>query len=177
MTPTDRLKQLHAMNRLDVMRVQNAITDLLLTHPELAEDEILRADTIEGATEAFEFLGRLVRLIGAAKILELGTASYIAELQSRKARFERRQEALRGLVLTVMNSAQLTKAELPEATLSVRQAPRKVIIVDEMEIPDEYLRIVSAPDKLKIKEALVNNQDVPGAMLSNAEPVLAIHTK
>jgi hypothetical protein len=179
MTPSQRLKQLHALGRLDVQIIQDQIKQLLFTQPELelAEDEILRADMIEGETDAFEFLGKLVRLVGDAKTLELGIETYIAELRARKDRFERRQMTLRMLIFKVMEIAQLTKAELPEATLSVRQAPRKVIIVDEMEIPDEYLRIVSAPDKLKIKEALVNNQDVPGAMLSNAEPVLAIHTK
>jgi hypothetical protein len=177
MTPSQRLKELHAISRLDPIFVQNAISELLLKHPDLLEDEILRADVIEGETDAFDFIAQVVREIGGAKILELGSAAYIAELQSRKARFERRQDALRELLLKVMQSAQLSKVELAEATVSVRQGPAKVMIVDETQIPEDYLRIVSTPDKIKIREALVANEPVPGAMLSNREPVLAIHSK
>jgi|SRR5215472_11917694 len=177
MKPSERLKQLNMIGRLDVVLMQQAITELLLAHPELEEDEVLRADTIEGETETFTLLSKLVRLVGQAKVLELGTAAYIAELQSRKARFERRQDALRGLVLKLMNTAELTKMELPEATLSIRAGTPKVVIVDETQIPEEYCRVKIEPDKIKIKAALITTGSVPGAMLSNAEPVLAILTK
>lgn len=177
MKPSDRLKQLHAIGRLDVQTVQAHIAELLAAHPELEEDEILRADMIQGETDAFEILADLVRLVADSKVMELGTDLYLAELRSRRDRFERRGEALRELILKVMNTAQLKKAELPEATLSIRQGSQKVVIVDEAEIPPDYLRVKTEPDKTKIKAVLAMRMHVPGCALSNAEPVLAIHVK
>jgi Gp157 protein len=126
--------------QLDLKYIQDEITALLLAHPELEEDEVLRADSIEGETGAFEFLSRIVRLIGAAQAIASGTAGYIAELQERKARLERREMALRKLIFKVMNAAALKKAELPECTLSIRAGIPKVVIVNEHEIPDDFMR-------------------------------------
>ncbi len=164
------------MMRLDVKYIQDQITALLLAHPELVEDEVLRADSIEGETRAFEFLSRIVRLIGTTQATASGTAEYIGQLQERKARLERREHALRKLILRVMQTAELTKAELSEATLSVRSGQPKVVIVNEHEIPDDYMRVRKEPDKTKIKAALSAHEHVNGCVLSNAEPTLAIRT-
>lgn len=161
----------------NLKRAQDEITALLLAHPELDEDEVLRADSIEGETTAFEFLSKIVRLIGATQAIATGTAEYIGELNERKARLERREMALRSLIFKVMNTVELRKAELPEATLSVRNGTPKVVIVNEHEIPVEFFRIKKEPDKSRIKAALVAHEHVPGAALSNAEPTLAILTK
>jgi hypothetical protein len=165
------------MRTLDLKYIQDEITQLLLAHPELEEDDVLRADTIEGQTGAFEFLSGIVRKIGATQATAGGTADYIGELQERKARLERREHALRSLIFKVMNTAELKKAELPEATLSIRNGSPKVVIVNEREIPGEFMRIKKEPDKTLIKAALAAHEHVPGAALSNAEPTLAILTK
>ena len=39
------------------------------------------------------------------------------------------------------------------------------------------MRIKKEPDKLRIKAAISAHEHVPGAMMSNPEPVLAIHSK
>ncbi len=165
------------MMRLDFKQTQDQITALLLAQPELEEDDVLRADSIEGETRAFEFLSRIVRLVGSTQAIISGTTNYISELQERKARLERREHALRSLIFKVMNAAGLKKAELPEATLSIRTGQPKVLIINEKEIPDEFMRIKKEPDKARIKAALSSNQNVPGAALSNVEPVMAILTK
>lgn len=165
------------MKTLDAKYVQDEITALLLAHPELAEDEVLRADSIEGETGAFEFLSSLVRKIDGTKALASGTAYYIEELRGRKARLDRRENALRDLIMKVMNTADLRKAELPEATLSIRSNQPKVLIINDAEIPDEFMRIKKEPDKLRIKAAMMAHENVPGCVLSNAEPSLAILVK
>src|SRR5215469_17181366 len=167
----------HDTRRLDPKATVDEITALLLANPELDEDEVLRADMIEGETGAFEFLSAIVRKIGATQAIAAGTAEYIGELQERKARLERREHSLRGLIQKVMNSAELKKAELPEATVSIKAGVPKVVIINEAEIPREFLRIKTEPDKTKIKAAIQAHEDVPGAALSNSEPVLAIHVK
>ena len=165
------------MKNLDAKAVQGEITALLLSYPELSDDEVLREDMIEGQTSTFEFLSGIVRKIGSTKALAGGTADYIGELQERKARLERREHALRSLISKVMNTAELRKAELPEATISISAGRPKVVIVNEQEIPKDFLRIKTEPDKTRIGAALAAHEHVPGCALSNAEPVLRILVK
>ena len=165
------------MKNLELKYIQDEITALLLAHPELDEDQVLREDMIEGSTAAFEFLSQITRKIGATQAIASGTADYIGELQERKQRLERREYALRALIFKVMNTAEIKKAELPEATLSIRGGVPKVVIINEHEIPSEFMRIKREPDKSLIKAALIAGNTMPGAALSNSEPVLSIRTK
>ncbi|HEX8836770.1 MAG TPA: siphovirus Gp157 family protein [Candidatus Acidoferrum sp.] len=163
--------------RLDPAFVQQEIINLLIACPELQEDEVLRSDMVEGSTEAHAFLSEVVRRIQAAQATQLGIATYLSELRERRDRMERREEALRGLAFKVMQTAQLSKAELPEATLSIRQGPRKVIVINEAEIPESCIRIIREPNKAEIRTLLMGGAAVPGCVLSNAEPVLAVRVK
>lgn len=157
--------------------IQQEIANLLLLYPELQEDDQLRADMIEAETGAMDFLSMIVRSIGDNTALASGTADYIKELSERYARIERRIGAMRALAFNIMAKADLRKAELPEATLSVHNGTPKVIVTDEAAIPESYTRVVRSPDKTAIKDALVRGDEVPGAVLSNSEPTLAIRIK
>ena len=163
--------------RLDPALIKQQIGNLLISFPELAEDEVLRTDMVEGETEAFEFLTRLVRMIDDARALSDGTDQRLKDLQARRDRFDRRIEAYRGLAFKIMQAADLKKAELPEATLSIRTGTQKVVIVDEAAIPDFLCKTVRKPDMAKIKEELANNTSIAGAMLSNGEPSIIIRVK
>ena len=162
---------------LDLLAVRNAITSLLAANPELADDEVLRADMIEGQTNAFEYLSRLVRAIGASEALDDGLAAYITELKERRSRLERRVHSLKTLIYKVMSAAGLSRAELPEATVFIRRGVKRVIVTEEEMIPREYLRIKTEVNKTKIKEAIAAGDTVPGAVLSNAEDMLVINVK
>jgi len=163
--------------RLDPAFVVAEITNLLLANPELEEDEVLRADMVEGSTGAHELISELVRRVGAAQVVAVGVDSYIRDLKERRDRMERREEGLRGLILKLMQHAGLSKVELPEATVFQRAGQRRVIITAELEIPDNFVRIKREPDKLAIRTELQRGGDVPGCVLSNAEPSLTIKTK
>lgn len=163
--------------RLDPQIIQQQIAGLLIEYPELAEDEILYADMIEGATDAFEFLTEIVRRIEDTKALSDGTAERIRELTERKARFDRRTEGWRAMAFKVMNTADMKKVELPTATLSIRNGAPQVVIHDSTSLPADCLRIKTEPDKTAIKEKLKAGGAVPGAYLSNSEPTLSILVK
>lgn len=156
--------------------VRQEIARLMLTYPELSEDEVLRADMIEGATNVHEFLSYVVRRIGERQALASGIADYAKDIGERKARVERSVEALRELSFKIMNDAKLRKIELPEATLSVRAVPPKVIITDEENLPDIACKFKREPDKTKIKELLATGT-VPGAEMSNGSETLSIRIK
>ena len=158
--------------------VHGEIQALLAAHPELAEDDVLRADMIEGSTQAFDLLRHFVRLIQDAQALADATGQTIGELEDRKLRFQQREQVLRTFIKRLMNTADLTKAELPEATLSIRPGQQSVIITDEKAIPSEFMRHPKPePKRTELKAAMKAGEHVPGAMLSNAEPMLQIRVK
>ena len=160
----------------NVAQVQAEISGLLAAHPELLEDEVLREDMVQGSTSAFELLSELVRKIGATQAIASGTSEWIGQLQERKARLERREHALRGFIMKIMQTAELKRAELAEATLSIRQGTPKVVIYNENEITPEFIRTTTVPDKQKIRAALLAKEFVPGCSLDNAGPQLQIRT-
>jgi hypothetical protein len=155
----------------------HAINNLLVTNPELEEDEQLRADMIEGETDAHEFLRVVERKRQEASALAGALASNIAELEERQKRFERREQAMRRLAFKVMEAADLKKIELAEATLSMRNGSRKVVISDDTAIPDSLCRIRKEPDRTAIKAMLESGAEVPGCVLSNGEPTISIRTR
>jgi Siphovirus Gp157 len=161
----------------EIFIVRQQIEALLAQYPELAEDEVLRADMFEGETDLTGILRDLEAQRQHADALEDAIGETIKQLTMRCGRFQRRQDALRAMMLALLQTAQLRKVELPEATLSIRSAPARVIIHDEAELPEVYWRIKREPDKVKIKEALVTAAVVPGASLSNSPDTLAIRVK
>lgn len=164
--------------RLDPALIALQVSNLVLQHPELAEDAILRADMVEGETEAFDFLTLIVRAIEDAKALQAGTAERLEELKARKDRFGRRIEGLRELAFKIMQAADLAKAELPEATLSLRAGTQQLVgDADPKQLPDSLCKISRDLDRTKIKDALKTGQTVPGFELSNASPSLTIRIK
>jgi len=164
------------MTRLDPQVIRQQIANLLLQWPELAEDDVLRADMIEGETDAIDFLRQVERKRQEAACMAGAIASNIAEQGLRQARYVRREQVMRELEFKVLQAADLKKAELPEATLSVRAGVPKVIVTDEVALPEQLFRVTRSPDKAAIKEWLAKGP-VPGAEMSNSEPVLSIRTK
>lgn len=157
--------------------IRDEIIALLLAHPELDEDEILRADMIEGSTSAHEFVSILLRKIGATQALTEGTRAYVAELRERVERLERREQALRQLIRKVLEAANLPRMDRPEATVSMKAGVPRTLITSEVDLPIEFWRIRRDPDLTKIKVALKDGVHVPGAVLSNPEMVLSIRVK
>jgi len=161
---------------LDPLVVQQQISNLLLQVPELAEDDVLRADMIEAETEAHDLLRQLETIRRKATTMAAGIANTIVELEARLHRFERREESMRRIIFRIMELAHLRKVELPECTLFITAGQPKVLITDEAIIPDILCRISRTPDKARIKQMLKDGKEVRGATLSNSESHLTIRT-
>lgn len=157
----------------DVTLLEREFADLLAAYPELAEDETLRADTIEGETNAYRILGRLVNIERDADSMSKAIAERARDLASRKARMDRRKEAMRSLMFRLMKAGGLSKVPLPEATVSITKKAATVEIVDEDALPDNVVRIVRQPDKAAIKEALAVGM-VPGARMGEAGETITV---
>ncbi|WP_019999036.1 siphovirus Gp157 family protein [Aureimonas ureilytica] len=149
----------------DVTVLEREFADLIAAFPELAEDEGLRADTIEGETNAHRVLSRIVAIERDADSMSKAIAERKKDLDARKARQDRRKEAMRSLLFRLLKASDLPKVTLPEATVSIGKKAATVEIIDETAIPKRFMRVKSEPDRAAIKEALDAGKSVKGAQL------------
>lgn len=158
----------------DVANLLAEVDSLLKAFPELADDDALRADMLEGSTSAFDVLTRLVNIERDADSMAKAVANRIVELSARTARAEKRKEAMRVIMLRIMRGAGLSKASLVEATVSVGKGRDSVEIVDEEALPKAFVKVVKTPDKTAIKAALDAGKKVRGAAIKTGEDVLTV---
>jgi hypothetical protein len=165
------------MARFDARQLQQDIANLYLQFPELkGDDEMLKVDTLEGATNLKEFLSAVLDGYGKAQEGVVGSKARLDDIKARHTRYEMRVDFLRGMMMKILSAADIRKIELPEATLSIKNGVPKVIGDPDM-VPDEFCRITRSPDKEKIKTALLNGQSIDGWTLSNGEPSLAVYPR
>jgi Siphovirus Gp157 len=154
------------------------IAALLRDYPELENDEFLRADMIEGATDIDDVLTQIHRMVADAMALRDGTRARLEELSLRQSRMQKRIDFGRDLIVKVLEEANIRKIELPEATLSLRNNPQQLIgDPDPNTLPDELVKITRTVDKKKVREALERGEPVDGCALSNAPPSLLVKVK
>lgn len=150
------------------------INALMNTFPDLADDEEMRADVLEGETEIDEVLTRIIGHIQAAELNDELTAKLAQKYTARRKQFQRRSDFFRALVLRIMTMADLRKKVLPAGTISVRNLIKKAIINDEEKLPDAYIKITKTPDRAKITNALNDGDEVDGASLSNGGETISL---
>lgn len=148
----------------DVLR---EITYLLEGFPQLADDEELLRDTLEGSTDFNEVMDKLLGMMRESETLAEAVSARVGKLRERQTRLTHRAQFYRGLMHRLLEKTGLKSVALPEAKISVVNAPDKVIITDEAAIPDAFMRITKEPNKAAIKTALKNGEYVSGATLSN----------
>lgn len=165
------------MNPQLVFRVVREISDLIAVYPELEEDETLRADTLEGATDINAILGKLVQEREAAYGMADGIKVPVDDLRQRKARLERRGDGYGEAIEKIMNAAGLSKVTLPNATLSITNAAPPVTISDEAAIPDRFIRTKREIDKTAINAAVKAGEEIPGVVIGNASTRLTVRVK
>jgi hypothetical protein len=144
-----------------------------LDHDEAALDELL------GAAEADveEVLARLLRAARDAKAMAEASAGLIEDMQARKSRFQRRNEAFRATAFAILDALGRSKIELPDLTASIRAGQPSVQIVSEDEIPDIYCEMVRKIDRQTIASVLKSGGEVPGATLTNSLPTLSLRVR
>lgn len=157
--------------------LKKQIDALLLEYPELQDDADFRHDVFEGQTSIDYVLSKLVDAARDAETMAEAIKTRKMELGDRQARFQRKDEAARKLILSVMERAELPKIQLTEATLSMRHLPPSPIVTDETALPDNCVRIERKPDMNAIKAEIEGGREVQGVAMSNGRPSLTIRTK
>lgn len=163
---------------LDPRAVRQQIENLKVLYPDLAEDDEAWQMSLDSETNLNDFLTEIVRRIEDNKALAIGTKDRFEELKARKERFEHRIEYLRELLFKVMQTAELAKIELPEASLSLRAGQQQLIgDADPETLPDALCKVSRDLNRTAIKDALKAGRTVPGFQLSNSPPSLSIRVK
>lgn len=140
-------------------------------------DEQTLKDTLEAV--GGEFNDKAVSIIKLAENLSGDTSVIDAEikrLQARKSAIANKQKQLREYLIYNMQESGITKVECPLFTASLRKGVEKVVIDNEMLIPDEYaqIEVVTKVNKAEIKKQLRSGVEIPGARLERGETTLLI---
>jgi hypothetical protein len=160
----------------DALRLE--IESLIRQFPEIAEDEILRADMLDGETDIADVMTHLIRVDRDSKAMKDATKAQLDELKERGERFMTRAAATRALMMAILNAASLRKWELPEATIYLRANPQQIVgEPDADKLPDDLVKIERKPDKKKIRDALLAGTAIEGLALSNSPPSVVVTVK
>lgn len=167
------------LNRIDIAAsvVRSRIDALVRTYPELQEDAEALAGALEGETDLHEVAERILDAELESVVISNAIRARSADLNERRGRFDRRVDALRALLKSLMDAAGIDKLMLPEATISVRKGTDSAFITDEEAVPSQLCKVTRTPDRAAIKERLKAGEEIPGAMLLRGEPTLSIRTK
>lgn len=142
--------------------------------PDLELDEQLKLSTFEGETQ----LNEIVSLLLAENEDDQGDIAKVKEqIEARReriARFERRIDSRRDAIISLMDTAQLTKLPLPEATVSVRTLGPRAKVIDEDAVPEHLCKTIYKPDMGLIREALECGEAVPGVVMTNGSASLTV---
>jgi hypothetical protein len=167
---------MHPLFSLESSKYQQLRERLLANFPTADEETLL--DTLEGITNLHEMIAAVVRSALVDEALQSGLRLRVDEMRQRLARLEYRGVKKRQLALEAMNKVGLSKLEQPDFTASARAGSPALIIVTEDRIPDTYwLPQPPKLDRQTILGELKRGGEIPGAQLSNPQPVLMVRTK
>ncbi len=168
------------------------------------DDDELFADMIEGETDLFEIIDRLVARRAENMALAAGAAQHIETMRGRRERFEKLAEQDRTLITQAMVIAELPSVRRPVATLSLSARAAKLVIDDEAAIPSGFWKAGDPKlDRIALAEAVkayaaaraeaiaalpedpgardaaiaVLPSEIPGAHLEAAPPSLTIRER
>ena len=151
--------------------------DLLAYDSDLIDDELALTDTLDGLADAGDFIAFWARKAREDEAMADALSDMIGDMDTRRGRLRARAIKQRDLALCLMDSIGEKKIVRPDLTISVNAGRQKVVITDENQIPDRYVRIKREPNKTAILEALENGSPVLGAALGNRTSTLTIRTK
>ncbi len=153
------------------------LSDRLKAHYGEIDDETLR-DTLEGISHLPDVIKEVVRSSLEDESLVAALKVRLEEMQARLDRFKTRAEKKRELVCWAMGHAGFDRLQAEDFSVSLRQGAQRLEIVDEAQIPSEYL--VPLPprlDRTLLLSKLKRGSSVPGAILGYGQPHIAVRVR
>ena len=151
-----------------------AINRLLADNPELADDPILRADMIEGETDALAIVEKLAKAIAQRQSYADSDRATAQEFAEVARRHEAAADRMRGVILDLMLAADMSKLRLPSGGLvSIGQSKPSPIVQDAAQVPEQ---LCTVSPSLSAIRAYIANEGVtpPGVVMSNGAPFIRI---
>lgn len=141
----------------------------------LAGDEDAIEDAIEGETNFKEACARAVARLAEIDALTDAIKAQRDSLDVRFKRLEQQGDNIRAALVAAMETAELAKLELAQATISRKAVAPKLTVTDEQAIPTHYFKRADPKlDRVALLSALKDKQIIPGAELSNGGETLAV---
>lgn len=162
--------------RIDLTKMQVGAVAAMLRDV-LTEDERLYLDTLEGETDLYELVRKLLNEIEQDEGVQAVLAEQIADRAARKSRAAERVKHNREAIGALLECASLDKLTLPEATISLRKVAPKPIVTDEAAVPDEFCRFTRKPDMAAIKAGVEAGRAVSGVSFDNGGISLTVRRK
>lgn len=164
---------------LSVPQTRLDIRAIVATYPELADDEDLLLDVLEGQTNLFELASALLLAMKGREAHAEGIKILIRDLEDRKAMLEGRAERLRGLLILLLEDAGLKRLPLDIATISIANRGPKPIWPDAPgdDWPAEFVRVRREINKSAINEALREGRPVPALEMDNGKSGLTVRMR
>ena len=149
---------------------------------EIADDDDLAEDIVEGETNLKEIMARVLNQFKRDGELISGITERESALKIRKSRLKARQGRLKAMLGIALSITGRKSIELAEATVSQRKGVAKLVVKEESEVPSQYF--VKQDPKLDVKgltaalKALGEDDDpIPGVELEVGLPSVQIRDK
>src|SRR5947209_2422617 len=141
-------------------------------------DEQTLADTVEGLSNLPEIVTAIIRSALTDEALATGLKDRITDMQGRLERLNDRASKRRQIARDVMIETDIKKITAPDFTVSIRLGSPCLIVVDENAIPQSFWEPRDPKlNRMGLLSELKGGVPVPGAQLSNPEPVLSVRVR
>ena len=140
------------------------------------DDEEAFWTTLDGETNAVDLIDTFLAGVQDDEALAEAIKAQEAALKARRERIEMRAQAKRRTLGLILRAANMTKAERPRGTVSVRPGNLSVRIVNEEDVPSQLMRVKTtlSPDKAAIKAQIEAGEKVPGCELVRGDDVVTV---
>jgi hypothetical protein len=161
--------------------IQSVRERLLAEDPDLAADETLWRDILNGESDALDLIRALIRASIDADLMAEAAHQCQGEIAARAERAERRKQPFRTAALARMDLAGLTRLPEPDFTARVQAGPARLGELDPDALPPEFVEVevtvTRRPLEDRLLAALKPGQTIPGASLIGGQPFLVISRK
>jgi hypothetical protein len=123
-------------------------------------DTVLLKDMVEGETNLFETVDRILLQITLDEANLVGLDKSKSTMEGRKKRIEGRVDTMRTMLASALEILEEKRFERPLATITLKPTPRKVLITDEAMIPAKFW---------KTAEPTISKKDLADALKDHEE--------
>lgn len=142
------------------------LTGIFLEIDEMDVDDETKLDTLNSIDWEDDFSEKIENCIKVIRNKNARVEAYKAEIERLKKMKASEEKAIEEIEKRISEAMQLTKCDKLETTLfKVGFRKSKAVVVDEVKLPKEYMKVKWIPDKEKLKELLKNGATIQGAKI------------